>query len=583
MVKEQQMKITEEKVWMKYYSDAAIHCELPKCTAYEYIRRCNADRLDAAALNYYGAKISFREMFDRIDTYANAYAALGVKKGDIVSFLSVAVPETICSVYALNKIGAIANTIDPRMDIHSIRKMILGTGSKILAVVDVAFPKVEKIMEDIAQDVIIVQPATASLPPLKRVLKNLMTKSSVTYNDTVISWRQFVEKGKETVAQEAPYEGDTMVAITYTGGTTGLPKGVMLTNDSMNAVSINFIHCDVVHEDGDKFLGIIPVFSAYGMVCGMHMPLCLRMQLVPIPKFIPDTIGKLVRTFRPNHVISTPVFIELLMQSKEVKHMDLSFLRTLASGGDTMNAGLEMKLNEFRKKHNMKYPLAQGYGMSELSAAASFCVNTVYKEGSVGIPSLTTTVGIFDAETGEELGYNQEGEVCVTGPSMMKGYFNNPEETAYVMREHDDGKIWIHSGDVGYMDEDGFIFIKGRIKRMITRFDGHKVFPVNLENLVGEREDVHNCAVIGINDLAHTQGQYPMVIVELMPDAENKEQICRDIYKFCDENVEERGKPVAVIAVDAIPLTGMGKNDYRALEKEYKDFHYGSWKRDNYF
>ncbi len=569
-------KITEEKVWMKYYSADAKNAQMPHCKAYDYIIERNKDRLDAPALHYYGADISFRELMRRVDDAADAFTALGVKEGDVISFLSASVPETIAAVYALNKIGAAANTIDPRMDVASIKRMIQSSGSRILVTLDIAFPKVRPIMEEIGQEMIIVQSPANSLPFVKKVIKTFITKTDVPYGEKVISWKEFIRRGEGVSAKEAPYVGDALVAITYTGGTTGRPKGVMMTNDSMNSVGMNFIHSAVFHEDGDRFLGIIPIFAAYGMVCGLHMPLCMRMTLVPIPRFIPNEIGKLVRAFRPQHVISTPVFIELLIGSREVQKLDMSFLYTLASGGDSMNEGLERKLDAFRKAHNMRYPLAQGYGMSELSAAASFCVNDVYKQGSVGIPSLTVNVGIFDPETGKELGYNRNGEVCVTGPSMMKGYFNNPEETAYVMRRHDDGKIWIHSGDLGYMDEDGFLFIKGRIKRMITRFDGHKVFPINLESLIADRADVHNCAVIGVADAAHSQGQYPLALVELMPDVD-RAAACGEIFAFCDQNVEERGKPVAVIAVDKLPLTGMGKVDYRALEKEYAQFDYTGW------
>ena len=567
-----QKKITEEKVWMKYYSEEAKKQELPRRKAFDYVMEINGDRLDQPALHYFGRDISFIELNHRVNSAARAFVALGVKEGDIVSFLSASIPETIASVYALNKIGAAANTIDPRLDVKSIEKMIKDSGSKILVVIDIAFPKVKAIMDNINQDKIIVQSPADSLPPIKRVLKKLITKNEISYTDTIITWKKFIAGGKKTYYMEAPYKGDALVAITYTGGTTGIPKGVMITNDSMNAVGMNFIHCDVHREDSDRFLGIIPIFSAYGMVCGMHMPLCIRMTLVPIPRFIPNEIGQLVKTFRPNHVISTPVFIELLIGSREVEKMDLSFLYTLASGGDSMNEGLENKLNEFRKEHNMRFPLAQGYGMSELSAAASFCVNRIYKQGSVGVPSLNVNVGIFDPETGEELGYNQNGEVCVTGPTMMKGYFNNPEETAYVMRKHADGQVWIHSGDVGYMDTDGFLFIKGRIKRMITRFDGHKVFPINMESLITNRKDVHNCAVVGVNDCEHSQGQYPLALVELMPGV--AKSACKEIYDYCHENLEERGRPVAVLAVDKLPLTPMGKIDYRALEKEYGKYQY---------
>ena len=569
-------KISEEKVWMKYYSEEAQKAQTPRYKAFDYVMIRNIDRLDKPALHYYGNDISFLQLRKRVDAAAKAFAAMGVQEGDTVSFLSVQTPETIACVYGLCRIGAVANCIDPRMDINTIKKMVIASGSKILMCIDIAFPKVRAIMSAINQDKIIVHSPYNSLPPVARMIKTMTSKTDVTYSDKVIKWDAFIEGGKGTYYREAPYRGDATVAITYTGGTTGIPKGVMLTNDSMNAVAVNFIHCDVVREEGDRFLGIIPIFSAYGMVCGMHMPLCLNMTLVPIPGFVPDTIGKLVKQFRPNHLISTPVFIELLMASKEVQNMDLSFLRTLACGGDSMNAGLEEKLDVFRRKHNMAYPLAQGYGMSELSAAASFCVNSVYRRGSVGVPSLNVNVGIFDPDTGEELSYNQRGEVCVSGPTMMKGYFNAPEETAHVMRKHDDGQIWIHSGDIGYMDEDGFLYIVGRIKRMITRFDGHKVFPVNLENLISANPAVHNVAVIGVKDRGHTQGQYPLVIVELMPGT-NASAVCKEIFEYCNKCVEERGKPVAVLPIAKMPLTGMGKNDYRALEKQFADYDYTTW------
>ena len=567
----------ENKVWMKYYSEEAKNTEFPKCTAYDFMMKQNEDRMDKPALHYYGKDITFRELAKRVEETAKAFTAAGVKAGDIVSFLSVQIPETIAAVYALNRLGAAANTIDPRMDVASIERMVKNSGSKILVTIDIAFPKVAKIIDSIKQDLIITQSAATSLPLVKKIAMKLAVKTDIPYGESIIKWSDFLANGKETEFTVAPYVGDATVAITYTGGTSGIPKGVVLTNDSMNAVAINFLYCDVVREENDRFLGIIPIFSAYGMVCGMHMPLCMRVTLVPIPKFVPATIGKLVKTYRPNHVISTPVFIELLMQSKEVKGMDLSFLRTLASGGDTMNEGLEMKLNEFRKEHNMSYPLAQGYGMSELSAAACFCVNRIYKPRSVGIPSLTTEVKIVNPDTGKELTFYERGEVCVTGPSMMKCYFNSPEETANVMRKHDDGRVWIQSGDVGYMDEDGFVFIEGRIKRMITRFDGHKVFPINLEGLINALEGVRNCSVVGVNDMDHSQGQYPLAIVEFAEGMINTDAECREIFKLCDENVEERGKPVAVIAVDKIPLTPFGKNDYRTLEEQYKKYDYKSW------
>ena len=479
--------------------------------------------------------------------------------------------------------GATVNAIDPRMDKKSIARMINGAGSEILMVIEVAYPKIAAILSEIDQKHIIVQSSATSLPFFKKLAVNIASRSSIPYGKRgIISWDTFIKGAANGMAVEAEYEGDATVAITYTGGTTGFPKGVMLTNDSINAVSHNFEHAGIVHEKGQRFLGIMPIFSSYGLVCGIHMPLTFGLELALIPRFYPLKMGEYIKKYKPAHMIATPAFYEILINSEEMKGFDLSFVLTLGSGGDSMNAGLEVKMQEFMKTHGIRYPLAQGYGMSEVSAAATFCVNDRYKKGSVGIPCVATTIGIFDPETGEELGYNTPGEVCITGPTMMKGYYNNKEETDHVMRKHADGQIWVHSGDIGSIDEDGFVYIQGRVKRMITRFDGHKVFPITIESFIGEHELVHSCSVIAVDDRERMQGQYPMAVVEFLPsvDVSERDKVCREIYALCHEQLEERGRPVAVVAVDEIPLTGVGKNDYRTLEKKFKYFDYEAWEKE---
>ena len=569
-------RISEEKIWMKQFPEEERDLKMPRMKIYSYLKDVNKNRLDTTALHYYGKNITYGQLIRRIDEVANAYTAIGVRAGDTVSLLSASTPESIMTVYALNKIGAITNAIDPRQNTEFIEKMIKDSGSKVLVVINIAWPKVKKIKESIRQDYIIVQSASTSLPFFKKIAMDLAVRPKIEYGGGVMTWNNFMKNADRGTAIEVDYKGDGVVAIAYTGGTTGFPKGVMLTNDSINSVAFSFKHCGIVYEKGERFLGIMPIFSSYGLVCGIHMPLTMEIELALIPKFNPVELAKHIKKYRPNHLISTPAFYEMMMQDPILKGMDLSFLKTLGSGGDTMNEGLESKIGEFIKEHNMRYPLCQGYGMSELSAAASFCVNDRYKAGSVGVPCLTTTVSVFDPETGEELDYNQQGEICMTGPSMMKGYFNNPEETAHVMRLHDDGKVWIHSGDIGYIDEDGFIFIKGRVKRMITRPDGHKVFPVVIESAINALPSVINCVVIGVNNRDGIQGQWPMAIVQLAEEVDDAAKECRKIFKLCDATLEERGKPVGIIPIDEIPLTGMGKNDYRALEKKYRTFDYKS-------
>ena len=569
------MKISEEKVWLKYFESVRNVEEVPQMLMYDYVIENNKHKMHNTALNYYGAKLSFKQLFERIDETANAFVKLGVKEGEIVSFVSVAVPECIFAIYALNKIGATANMIDPRMDKENIKRMIIESGSRFTFGLDATFAKVREILHDINQEKVVVLQFARSLPFFTRLFARITGKyPEIFYNEEVVSWEDFINDGKGTIATKAEYVGERVVGIAYTGGTTGFPKGVMLTNDSVNAVAYNFKYAGLVHGENDKFLGIIPVFSTYGFVCGMHMPFCMGCELIPIPRFNPLELGKLMVKFKPNHLISTPAFYEMMMESKELVGHKLEYLITLGSGGDTMNKGLEDKLHAWMKEKGIKYPLAQGYGMSELSAAATFSVNDIHKYGSVGVPSIATVVSIFDPETGEELGYNQHGEVCITGKTIMKGYFNRPEETENVLRLHDDGQYWIHSGDIGYMDEDGFLFIVGRYKRMITRFDGHKVFPINIESLISKNSCVYNCSVIAVDDLDHSQGQYPMAIVQLREGAPDPQRSRKIIEEQCQELLEERGRPVAVIIVDEIPLTGALKNDFRALEKKYKNYNY---------
>ena len=578
------LTVSQEKVWMKHFSESSRNAEPPKMKVYSYFKEINKNRPGGVALYYYGTKITVKKMIDKIDECANALAAIGVKAGDTVSILSASTPESICLFYALNKIGATMNAIDPRLDKKSVARMIIGSGSKVLFVIDVAYALFAAIRAEIKQEHIIVQSAATSLPGFMKFAYKMATHYNIAYGkEGIISWETFIKGAKNAVSTEAEYVGDATVAITYTGGTTGFPKGVMLTNDSINAVGFSFLHAGIVYKPGQRFLGIMPIFSSYGLVCGIHMPMIMQQELALIPRFSPLKMGEYIKKFKPQHMIATPAFYEILINSEEMKGFDLSFMLTLGSGGDSMNAGLEEKLGEFMKTHNLRYPLAQGYGMSEVSAAATFCVNDRYKRGSVGIPCIATTIGIFDPETGEELGYNTQGEVCISGATIMKGYFNNKEETDHVMRKHADGQMWIHSGDIGMIDEDGFVYIQGRVKRMITRFDGHKVFPITIESFIAEHEAVHSCSVIGVDDRERMQGQYPMAVIELNSgiDESRRDEICREIYARCQEHLEQRGKPVAVVCVDEVPLTAMGKNDYRKLEKEYKYFDYLAWQKEN--
>jgi long-chain acyl-CoA synthetase len=568
-------KPSQEKVWLKYLPEECRNAVIPEQTIYDYIKEVCQSRPKGKAIYYYGTSVTYGEMLKKIDQAAEAYYALGVREGDYVSFLTVTLPEAIYSMYGLNKIGAVGNFIDPRMDVQRILDAIEGVKSKVLVTIDLAWPKVAWLRNKLKQDYIVSISANDSLSLIAKAYRALTTKDKpqVPYDGkTVLRWKDLMARGKGG-AKQVPFKKDSVATITYTGGTTGTPKGVMLTNDGMNCMAQSFAFSGVDYQHGERFLEIMPIFASYGVGCGIHMPFAMRQENVIIPKFTPDELGALIKKYRPNHMMGVPSFYERIMHSKDLWDMDLSFLKTTGCGGDTMNPGLEERFNKFMKEKGGLYNLSQGYGLSEMTGAATCCYSHVYKDDSSGIPLFCNSVGIFDPETGEELDYGEEGEVCLTGRGMMLGYHNNPEETDKIIRTHADGTKWIHSGDIGYMDEDGFLYIRGRIKQIIIKFDGHKVFPVQIEGIINRHKAVAACTVVGIQDPDHAQGSVPLGVVELKKDipAEQKETIRKEILQMCDELLEERGKPSDVTFIDEMLHTALAKHDYRALTEMFKD------------
>lgn len=567
---------SEGKPWLKYFSPEAVAAPLPQDTLYGYLVAQNGAYPDNAALNYYGNRIPFGRALREIDRTADAYQALGVQPGEIVTCCSLAIPETVYSLYGLNKIGGVSNMIDPRASSEGIRNFVAETGSRVLVILDAILEKNLDMLPELDVDTIIVQTAERSLPPMVRLLKRLKDGAvRLPADKRIVYWDDFLRAGAGANAQPVPYRENMLAVINHTGGTTGVPKGVMLTNDGMNAMSVNFGLSGVNYSRDNRFLDIIPPFASYGVVCSLHVPFSLGLEVVLIPLFDPEKFADMVRRYRPTHTLAVPSHYERLMNDARIRKMDLSFFETAGSGGDTMNAGLEDKLNGFLHGRGCCYPLSQGYGMSEVSAAACCNFNNVHKNGSVGIPLLKTTVSVFRPDSFEELGYDEMGEICITGPTMMLGYLNNPEETARVMRRHPDGTVWIHSGDLGYMDADGFVYIKGRMKRIIIRHDGHKVFPTQLEGIIGGCGKVEACAVVAVRDRERAQGKLPMAFVKLRDSIprERFQAIRDEILALCNAQLPLKDRLYDLAFVPALPHTAVGKIDYRRLEDDYEREH----------
>ena len=559
-----------DKPWLKYYTSEQIEAALPKCKIYDYIWSQNKDYQDKIALNYFDRRISYGQLFDGITKAAKAYNQVGVRAGDVVSIISVTLPETIYSFYALNRIGAIANMIDPRTSRDGIREYLKEVDSKVVVTLDVAYEKVkEAVVGTLADKVVVISPAD-SLPVIKKQLFKLTKGVKIKENTTCIRWEHFLSLSQsDDEINDTEYRENECCVIVHTGGTTGTPKGVMLSNDNLNCSAFQCFNSSLDFKRTHRWANIMPPFIAYGVGNGLHLPLVVGMEVILIPSFDPNKFDELLLKYHPSHMAGVPSHYENIMNSPKMKNEDISYLISPIVGGDNMRTDLEERVDRFIEDHRGKNKLIKGYGMTEVSAAVSVCTsNESNKIGGVGIPFAHTVISIFDTETGEELSYNQKGEVCMTGPNTMLGYYKNEEETSNVLRKHADGKVWVHSGDLGYMDEDGQLFIEGRLKRMIVRHDGFKVYPSLIESVLLNSSDVNMCCVVGVNDTSHAQGRLPKAYVVLNEDKKPLcEEIKKELIKLCEKELPEYAQPQDICFIDQLPLTPIGKVNYLALEK----------------
>ena len=556
-----------DKPWLKYYTKEQINASLPEYKIYDYIYESNKDNLNRNAFNYYNRKITYGKLFEGIESASKAFRQIGVKEGDIIAVIAVTLPETIYTFYGLNRIGAISNMIDPRTSAEGIREYIKEVDAKVVVVLDMAYGKIKEAVSGTNVNNIIVLSPADSLPGIKKQLYKISKGIKIIENDHCLTWDSFVKKGKNQVIKDTPYEPNKCCVIVHTGGTTGSPKGVMLSNDNLNQSAFQLINSDFQMDRGDIWADIMPPFIAYGIGNGLHMPLIKGMEVVLIPAFDPKKYDELMIKYRPTHIVGVPSHYESIITSKKMKKRDMSYLVSPVVGGDTMKIELEDKVNQFVKEHKAKNNIMKGYGMTEVSAAVSACMSDqINKRGSVGIPFAHTIISVFDPKTGEELKFGEKGEICINSPNTMLGYYDNEEETKAVLKKHNDGKIWMHSGDLGYMDEDGMLFIEGRLKRMIVRHDGFKVFPSLIENTLMKNPMVRECCVVGQNDQDHAQGMLPVGFVVLDKSTKDPNEVIEELKELCETDLPEYAQPKLFYILDSMPLTSIGKINYRYLE-----------------
>lgn len=556
-----------DKPWLKYYSEEAINAPLPECTMYEYIWKRNQDNLGRTAINYYGTNISYGNFFKKVSEVASALENIGVKAGDMVTVCMINSPETVCLTFALNKIGATANMVYGASTPEEIKTQVNDVHSKVVFTLDLFQSKFAEIIDQTEIDTVVIGTMTQSMSVGMKIGARLfkgMKRIPLPSDKRFISWKGFLchASGNSSMC----HDPNAAAIITYTGGTTGGSKGVLLSNKAVIAVAQQYVDGESCLKRESTWAQVLPLFIAYGVTCSLLIPMAVGMTLIiRIP--MSESIADICKTFKPNHIMYGPAYWEAFADSEQ--DIDVSYLLAPISGGDTIHAVTEDKINKYLKEHGSSYPILNGYGMTEVGAAVSVSMTRAYRARSVGIPFAHNIISAFDVDTGKELPYGVDGELCIHTPSAMLGYVNQPEETANIMRKHEDGLMWVHTGDLGHIDEDGFVFISGRLKRyMLHISDGlqKKVFSLDIERVLLQHPAVKNCVVVPINDRVHNQ--VPVAFILPQKDVTPTDELLEEIKQFCEENLDQYHHPVKYHYLEKVPLTKVGKVDYRTLEKE---------------
>ena len=567
--------------WYKFYGDEKQHLEYPDYSAYKLIEYTASRHLNNISYNYYGTKKTYHDFLKQIDDTARAMKALGIKHKDVVSICMPNTPEGIISFYAANKIGAIASMIHPLSAENEIKHYLNISKSEWLITIDFTIEKVAKVINDTKVKKVIAVGVGESMPLTMKSLyaatnvpKTIMSLNPMNYlkeeynktHNKIMTWKEFIKKGKEYQKEiDDDFKGKDIAAILYSGGTTGTPKGVKLTNLNLNASAMqNFEHVACL-KDKDKVLAIMPIFHGFGLSVCIHCVQYFGGESILLPQFNAKTFDKIVKKYEPNVLVGVPTLFEAISQNKNFSHMKLDYLTCVISGGDSLSPGLKKRFDEWLAKHHSNTTIREGYGLTECCAASCFTPLNYYREGSIGIPYPDTYYKIVEDGTENEVPYGTSGEIVIHGPTVMDGYIRNRKETKQTLRKHKDGRVWLHTGDEGVMDKDGFVYFKGRLKRMIIT-SGYCVYPNNIENVIDSHPDVRMSCVIGIPHPYKVTVAKAFVV--LKDGVVKSDELLESIKELVEKNLARFSWPYEYEFRDDLPKTRIGKIAYNVLMQE---------------
>ena len=556
--------------WIKNLGSVPAHLDYFQGSMYDKVAEISEYYPDIIAYDFMGGKTKYKDFISKVDKCARALAAIGVKPGESVTICMPNAPQADIMFYAVNKVGAIANMVHPLSSEKEIEFCLKESGSVVCLTLDQFYEKFEHIRPNVSLRTLILTSVKDALSPVKKKGYYLVEGrkiKKVPSNAEIIWWEKFLLDGKKYHGTfHAERKAEDPAVILYSGGTTGTMKGILLSNLNFNALSQQIIATNPIYKPGDKMLAVMPIFHGFGLGVCIHTILSNGGRVLLIPRFNPESYAKLLKRHKPNFIAGVPTLYEALLRIKSLDRVDLSCLKGVFSGGDSLSIELKKRFDAFLKSHGATIKVREGYGMTECVTASCLTPVNREKEGSIGLPFPDTFYKIVKPGTEEEVPYGEEGEICIAGPTVMMEYINNPEETANTLRRHKDGLTWVHSGDLGMMDEEGFVYFRQRIKRMIIT-SGYNVYPSQIENVLDAHELVHMSCVIGVPD--PYKMQKVVAYVMLKPDVKvSHEEAERILLDYCKKHVAKFAMPSRIEFRENLPKTLVGKVAYRVLEEE---------------
>ena len=556
--------------WISHLGGVPAHLEYFQGSMYDKVASISENYPDYIAYDFMGSKTRYKDFIRKVDECARALAAIGVKEGESVTICMPNAPQAVIMFYAVNKIGAIANMVHPLSGEKEIEFCLKESASVVCLTLDQFYGKFENIRNNIPLRSLILTSIKDALSPIKKkgyYLAEGRKIKKVPANAEIVWWEKFLRDGARYHGPfHAVRKSEDPAVILYSGGTTGTMKGILLSNMNFNALSQQIIATNPMFKPGDKMLAVMPIFHGFGLGVCIHSMLASGGRCLLIPRFNPESYAKLLKKHKPNFIAGVPTLYEALLRIKSLDRVDLSCLKGVFSGGDSLSIELKKRFDAFLANHNASIPVREGYGTTECVTASCLTPSHMAKEGSIGLPFPDTFYKIVKPGTEEEVPYGEEGEICLAGPTVMMEYINNPEETANTLRRHKDGLTWVHTGDLGMMDDEGFIYFRQRIKRMIVT-SGYNVYPSRIENILNAHELVHMSCVIGVPDPYKIQKVAAFVV--LKPDVKVSEDEARKILlEYCSKHVAKYAMPAYIEFRDMLPKTLVGKVAYRVLEEE---------------